>query len=369
MPRPKRGRIARKKPQKYDTSLKDWVEQRAHDILPLLLPGAVYEKTLTVEIIRSVMRADKVFQILYCGEEHILHLEFETGFDRDLPSRLHVYNAVLYRDYHLPVITIVVYPFRVEQAISPFCIQSNKKDIVTFHFKTLPLFTLKAESFVREQRTCMYPLLPTMKGVHAELMSQVMQELKELYRDDEVSLVQQYTWMMLLLERTDTIESLEKEKIQEQFTMFDQLWDESPRIKKLKEQYRLQGHEQGREQGREQERERARREVERVQEQMRREVEQTREQTRKEIEQAREQARREVEQEARIRSEQEAKTLRRALISLVHARFPDLTAFAQQRAMLFDKPDAFDLLIQKIATAPDAKTARWLLDSSAEVQE
>jgi hypothetical protein len=321
MPRPKRGRIARKKPQKYDTSLKDWVEQQAHDILPLLLPGAVYEKTLTVEIIRSVMRADKVFQILYCGEKHILHLEFETGFDRDLPSRLHVYNAVLYRDYHLPVITIVVYPFRVEQAISPFCIQSNKKDIVTFHFKTLPLFTLEAESFVREHRACMYPLLPTMKGVHAELMAQVMHELKELYRDDEVSLTQQYTWMMLLLERTDTIGSLEKEKIQEQFTMFDQLWDESPRVKKMKEQFRVRA----------------------------------REQTQREVEREVEKARKE--------------TLQRALVSFVHARFPDLTAFAQQQVKLFDEPAALDLLIQKIATAPDAKTARWLLDSSSEVQE
>ena len=156
----------------------------------------------------------------------------------------------------------------------------------------------------------MYPLLPTMKGVHVELMAQVMQELKELYRDDEVSLTQQYTWMMLLLERTDTIGSLEKEKIQEYFTMFDQLWDESPRVKKMKEQVRVQ----------------------------------VREQTRRE-------------------------TLQQALVSLVHARFPDLTEFAQQQVEAFNEPAALDLLIQKIATAPDAKTARWLLDSSAEVQE
>jgi hypothetical protein len=38
----------------------------------------------------------------------------------------------------------------------------------------------------------------------------------------------------------------------------------------------------------------------------------------------------------------------------------------QQRVELFDKPDVPDLLIQQIATAPDANTARWLLDSSTE---
>ena len=132
----------KKKPQKYDTSLKDWIEQQAPDILPVLLPGTVYEKTLNVEVSRSMMRADKVFKILYYGEEHILHLEFETKSDGDLRSRLLVYNSVLYRDYKIPVMTIVVYPFPVEQAESPLCIKSNGKEILTFNFRILPLFTL-----------------------------------------------------------------------------------------------------------------------------------------------------------------------------------------------------------------------------------
>jgi hypothetical protein len=147
-----------------------------------------------------------VFKILYYGEEHILHLEFETGSDGDLPSRLLVYNAVLYRDYKLPVITIVVYPFPVEQAESPLEIKSNGEELLTFRFRTLPLFTLDAEQFVQEHRACMYPLLPAMNGVHAE----VMQELTELYRDDEITLAQQFTWMKILLERTSTVTSLEK---------------------------------------------------------------------------------------------------------------------------------------------------------------
>src|SRR5436305_14210597 len=241
IPRSKRGQSThKKKPQRYDTSFKHWVEQQAQEILPVLLPGAVYERTLTVEIIRSVMRADKVFKILYCGEEHILHLEFETGLDRQLRSRLLVYKSVLYRDYQLPVITIVVYPFSVEPAISPLCIKSNGEDILTFRFKTLPLFTMEAEQFVQEHRACMYPLLPTMHGVHAELIAQAMQELAELYRDDEMTLAQQFVWMQLLLERTDTVQSLEKSKIEERLKMFDQLWNESPRIQKMKKQFREQ---------------------------------------------------------------------------------------------------------------------------------
>lgn len=183
-----------------------------------------------------MMRADKVFKVVYCGEEHVLHLEFETGSDRDLRSRLLVYNSVLYRDHKLPVISIVVYPFEVEQATSPLCIMSNNDEILTFKFRTLPLFTWEAEHFVREHQTCMYPLLPAMDGLHAELISQVMQELSELYREDQVSLAQQFSWMSILLERTKTVTDLEKNRIAERLSMFDQLWNESPRVQQTKKQ-------------------------------------------------------------------------------------------------------------------------------------
>jgi hypothetical protein len=126
--------------------------------------------------------------------------------------------------------------------------------------------------------------------------------------------------MMVLLERTGTIEPLEKIKIQERLAMFDQLWDESPRVQKTREQARKEGMQ-------------------------------------------------EAERELKERAEIEAKTLRRALVSLIHVRFPDLSEFAQQQVELFDKPEVLNLLIQKIGTAPDANVARWLLDSSTDVRE
>src|SRR5436309_2091661 len=141
---------------------------------------------------------DKVFKMMYHEKEHILHLEFETGYDKQLRPRLLVYNAGLYRDYHLPVISIVIYPFRVTMAVPPLRIKSGEDEILTFRFKILPLFELDAEDLVRQHHTAMYPLLPTMKNVHAELAAQAMQELAELYHDDEVTLGQQLIWMQLL---------------------------------------------------------------------------------------------------------------------------------------------------------------------------
>ena len=54
-----------KLPQAYDSSLKNWINEQVPTILPLLLPGALYEEALNVETIRPPMRVDKVFKILY----------------------------------------------------------------------------------------------------------------------------------------------------------------------------------------------------------------------------------------------------------------------------------------------------------------
>ena len=71
--------------QAYDASLKALVQEQARDILPVFLPGARYEDTLNVEIIRPAMRVDKVFKVMYREMDHILHLEFESGSDSQVP--------------------------------------------------------------------------------------------------------------------------------------------------------------------------------------------------------------------------------------------------------------------------------------------
>jgi hypothetical protein len=319
MARRKRKQPSYKQPQGYDSSFKDWVSQQAQDILPLLVPGVKYEQTLNVEIIRSPMRADKVFRVQYEGEEHILHIEFEAGEDDQLLSRLLVYNAVLYRDHQLPVLTMVIYPFNVKMVVPPLLIANQRKTILSFDFLTLPLFTIDAETYVEQHRTCMYPLLPTMRGLHADMVTQVMNELSELYRDDEVTLAQQFTWMKLLLERTETIPTLEKGKIKERLAMFDKLWEESPTVQKMRAQYYEEGRNKGIVQG-----------------------------------------------IAQGIAQGEVQSSRRTLVDIVQVRFPELTEVAQKQARLCNKPDVLAMLIRQIVTAPDVKTARWLLESMSE---
>jgi hypothetical protein len=129
-----------------------------------------------------------------------------------------------------------------------------------------------------------------------------MAELAELYREDEVSLSQQLVWMELLLERTDTVSSLEKVKIQERIKMYDPLWDEHPKVKKIRAESEQVG---------------------------------------------------------------EIKALRKDVVRIVRTRFPNLTELAQQEVDKIKAPDILDHLIDQLLGAPDETVARYILRPSA----
>ena len=101
--------------------------------------------------------------------------------------------------------------------------------------------------------------------------------------------------------------------------MFDKLWDESPMVQKMREQDRAKYYEEGINKG-----------------------------------------------TAQGITQGEVQALQRTLVSAVQIKFPDLTDFAQKQAKRYSDPVALELLFQKMLTAPDAKSARWLLESKPE---
>ncbi|MBV9230694.1 MAG: hypothetical protein JOZ18_15400 [Chloroflexi bacterium] len=289
-------------PQAYDASLKDLVEKQAADILPILLPGAAYEETLNVEVIRPPMRVDRVYKVRYRNKVYILHLEFESGSDNLMTSRLLAYNSLLYLYYQLPVISIIIYPFRTTVATSPFCVKDDVEEFITFRFRTLRLFEEDARKYVDDHVICMYALLPTMQNVDHVLLKQAMNELVEFYREDEVALSQQFVWMEIFLNRTDTVSDREKSKILEELNMYDRLWEENPRVQQIRAESKLEASQV---------------------------------------------------------------TAQQLVVDIIEARFPSLIDLAQQRVRRMTSVEDLRRLAKQIATAPDEATARWVLSTYA----
>lgn len=299
--------------QVYDTSMKELVDRQVKDILPVFLPGVSYKETLNVEVVKPILRTDKVYRVTYWRKKHILHLEFESSRNRRMGARMSAYNAVLHLDYDLPVISIVIYPFKTKMAISPLVVEGGNGVITTFHFHTIPLFLLNAEQYVHEHVTCMYPLLSLMKGANRRLVKEAIEELVQVYRHDEETLGDFFAYMVVLLERSSTMTRLEKQKTKEVLNMYNNLWDQSPIIQQMRAASKAEGWEKGKVEG---------------------------------------------------KAEGELELAQRMLVNIVNARFPKLTELAQQKADQIQNAGMLERLVQQIVVAPDEDMARGLLDST-----
>jgi len=307
MPKRRHYIVQKHRQQIFDSSMKGLNEQ-APKLIECLLPGAIYQETLTVEIIRPPLRADQVHRGLFRGKPHIFHVEYQVKHDPQLQARLLAYCSDLYLKYGLPVICLVIYPFPTTIPRPPLHVMSGGEVIMTLDYRILLLFEEDATKYVRRHDVCAYPLLPAMQGVDVRLMEQVGKELKEYYRGQQSALREQFIWMSVFLDRTNTITDEEKQKIEEVLTMLglNQLWDESPKVQ-------------------------------------------------------RERARAMAEGEAKGFAEGSLETSRSLVETAVNVRFPALTDLAHQKVAAMTQPEALRTLLAQIVAAPDEQTARALL--------
>lgn len=115
-----------------------------------------------------------------------------------------------------------------------------------------------------------------------------------------VTLTQQIMWLEILLERTDTIASLEKQEIGEELKMYDRLWEESSLVQRIRAESRAEG---------------------------------------------------------------ELQATKRTLVNSIKARFPSLTELAQQQIEKITDINDLDILNMQISTASSEHEVRRLLNS------
>jgi hypothetical protein len=288
--------------QPYDGSIKTIFKNDAANILPHLLPGTIWQETLDIEVLRSPMRVDRVYRVLYRGKVYILHLEFQASTDSKMAHRLLIYHANVWNDHKHPVITIVIYLFKSSVPTSPLQeFGENDEEILTFHFKVMTLWTETADYYMKHKLVSVYPLLPAMEYTDTAILLKAIDEMVEYYQGDETELSQQLLWFKIFLARTDTIPEEEKKKVEERLDVFEQILEESSYVQKQ----RAIGEAKG-----------------------------------------------------------EAKTLRKMLVKIVTARYPALTELAQEYANHTQQVEKLDELITTLSSGLDEGRVRFLLNRS-----
>ncbi len=227
--------------QPYDTTLKALLREQAAEMIPYLVEEAEFVDTLDSEVLKPQpsLRADRAYKILYRGEPHVLHCELETGANSRMAYRMLSYHALLLEEHRLPVISLVIYPFRTKLPVSPLREMSRQNELLVFHFKVLALWELEARQYLKEHIVSMYPLLPTMKGANASMLLEAIDELKQHY--DETNLGRRLLWLRTLLERVKTLPQEDKHRVEERLHMFDSLLEDDPYIQERENRAEARG--------------------------------------------------------------------------------------------------------------------------------
>jgi hypothetical protein len=216
--------------QPYDRALKSLLGDEVAEILPNLLPESEFLSEQNIEIDRTTLRADLVYNIQYRGSPHILNMELQTDPDNEMAIRMLKYHVGLYDKHRLPVISMVIYPFETTIPELPFRETSGGEDLLTFHYRVLPLWRLDAQQFVRDHVVSMYTFLPDMKGANASLLIQAINEMKQRYKRPQ--LVRHLTRFRIILHRTKILAEQDKQSVEEYMHQYqyDSLLDEDPEI-------------------------------------------------------------------------------------------------------------------------------------------
>ena len=221
--------MAQHESQPYDRALKSLLGDEAPEILPYLLQGIQLIGEENVEIDRSTLRADLVYNVIYKGKPHILSLELQTASDDNMPKRLLTYHVGLLSKHDLPVISIVLYPFKTKLPEPPFVEKGGDDEILRFHYKVFPVWEQDAQRIINERIFPLYSLLPAMKNSSVPLLLQAIREMEQHYvRDDLIDHIARFR---VILNRTTLLTEQEKKMVDDDLTAYNSLFDNDPEIK------------------------------------------------------------------------------------------------------------------------------------------
>jgi two-component sensor histidine kinase len=209
-------------------------------------PGLLFSpvKTSDIEIDRTTLKADLVYNIQYRGQPHILNMELQTGSDNAMAIRMLQYHVGLHGKYSRPVISMVIYPFETSIPGSPYRETSGEEELLSFHYRILPLWKLDARQFVRDHVVCMYMLLPAMQGADAPMLVQAIQEMKDRYKEPQLG--HHLIRFRTILRRSKTISEEDKQEVEDKLHTYDSLLDQDPYIQEQKALERTLGRTEGR---------------------------------------------------------------------------------------------------------------------------
>ncbi|MCX7734599.1 MAG: hypothetical protein N2254_07575 [bacterium] len=174
---------------RYDYSIKTTFEKVALGVLRVLGYEFVEIKPISVEMQLGRLVADFLAIVkLKDGTEFILHIEFQTKNDPDMPKRMLGYFYVIVSRYDLPLRQIVIYLGREELRMKNKIEMKNEDTSIFYEYRIIDLKNVEADKFLESDAPDVYLLgvLGKTQNV-SEIIKKIITRLRESFEKREIS--------------------------------------------------------------------------------------------------------------------------------------------------------------------------------------
>ncbi|MBE3560006.1 MAG: hypothetical protein IMW89_12375 [Ktedonobacteraceae bacterium] len=280
----------------------------------LVIPGAHYVRTRPEKLKTWQLETDTLLEVTFNDQPLLLHLEFQTYRDAEMPERLLRYNVLVRSEFGLPVLSCVIYLLKDGTVAARPLRWSvpSRREVLLFDYEVLEIASLTPEELLQAGQPGLLPLLPlTKEGARREIVKQMFDLLPpEQYKDLDLI---GFTFASLVFRRLKATNDLEW--LQRSFSHMQDIIRETP----VYEWILQEGLEEGRKEG---------------------------------LEKGLKEGRKEGQKEGSL------KALRETLVEIVKVRFPALHELAKACVAVLEQPDALQKLTVQVSVARDEAEAR-----------
>ena len=146
----------------YDSSVKCISPELSADIATLVLGKKPDLKQISESLPSDERRVDFLAKMTG-DEESLLHIEFQTRYDPNMPVRMLAYHARILDRYRLPVYPVVVYLTQTDRSIeTTYSSHVGNKHIFTFNYDVIKVWELRSKAVFEHELCGLYTLTPLM---------------------------------------------------------------------------------------------------------------------------------------------------------------------------------------------------------------
>jgi predicted transposase/invertase (TIGR01784 family) len=175
----------------WDESMLALLRASPQAFVNLFLPGASYIQEQPQKLQSHQRTIDGLVEVQIDGETMLVHIEFQTYTDPEMPGRLLEYNVLIWNEYQLPVLSCVIHLLK-DKCIAPSPFKRmlpTGETVVTFDYETIEISEFTVEDIIQIGEPGLLPFLTlTKEGATKEVVQRMFQEL-EAFADKNVTFV------------------------------------------------------------------------------------------------------------------------------------------------------------------------------------